>query len=261
MTNLETPSNDFEVSVLIPAKNEAENIPSLVTEIHQSLHQHVTFEVVLVNDGSTDETARVFTETCESLNVPAQLISTEQSVGQSTALYIAGHNARAKWLVTIDGDGQNDPADIPNMVSEANSLQGSSDFCIAGYRHKRKDTPWKRFQSRIANRVRNWFLNDGVPDTGCGLKLIPKSTWVKLPYFNHMHRYLPALIKRIGGDIRVVPVAHRDRTAGVSKYTAWNRVWVGIVDMFAVKWLIARTKHPVIKQHTHINTEQKNNAA
>ncbi len=235
------------VSVLIPAKDESGNIGALVDEITLALRPVCTFEVVLVDDGSTDGTGDVFLRHGKELGINAQLIAHAHSCGQSTAMWTASRHALGRYLVTIDGDGQNDPADIPALVRQADEMSARSEhFCIAGFRHRRKDTEWKKIQSRIANAVRRQILDDGVPDTGCGLKLIPRATWVLLPYFNHMHRYIPALVRRLGGEIAVVPVNHRHRQAGVSKYTAWNRVWVGIVDMFGVRWLIQRSKRPVV---------------
>lgn len=237
------------VSVLIPAKDEAGNIGVLVDEIVRALQPACGFEIVLVDDGSTDGTDQQFLQRCQALGAQAQLIRHAHGCGQSTALWSASHHARGRYFVTIDGDGQNDPADIPALVRQAQALEaGGEHFCIAGYRHKRKDTEWKKIQSKIANAVRRLILDDGVPDTGCGLKLIPRSTWGLLPYFDHMHRYIPALVRRVGGRIAVVPVNHRHRTAGVSKYTAWNRVWVGIVDMIGVRWLIRRSKQPVLER-------------
>lgn len=237
------------VSVLIPAKDEAGNIGALVDEIVNALQPTCGFEIVLVDDGSTDGTDRQFLQRCQARGARAQLLRHERSCGQSTAMWTASRHARGRYLVTIDGDGQNDPADIPALVRQAQEMEaGGEHFCIAGFRHKRKDTEWKKIQSKIANAVRRQILDDGVPDTGCGLKLIPRSTWALLPYFDHMHRYIPALVRRVGGRIAVVPVNHRHRTAGVSKYTAWNRVWVGIVDLFGVRWLVRRSKRPVLER-------------
>lgn len=237
----------LEVSVLIPAKNEAGNIGPLVREIAAALGADYAFEVVLVDDGSTDHTGAEFLEQCRQRGVRGQLLRHARSCGQSTALATGAQHAQGRYLVTIDGDGQNDPADIPALIAEARRLSAAGpDFCIAGYRRNRRDTRWKRLQSRIANGVRRRVLDDGVPDTGCGLKLIPRQTWQRLPYFDHMHRFLPALVQRIDGRIAVVPVNHRPRRTGVSKYTAWNRVWVGIVDMLGVRWLMLRSQHPTL---------------
>jgi dolichol-phosphate mannosyltransferase len=239
------PQHALEVSVLIPAKDEAGNIGALVTEIVTALQPVCRFEIVLVDDGSSDGTGQVFLVRSRALGATAQMLRHERSCGQSTALSTAARHAQGRYLVTIDGDGQNDPADIPALLAEAGRMAtGGPDFCVAGFRKNRRDTEWKKIQSKIANAVRRRILDDGVPDTGCGLKLIPRRTWLQLPYFDHMHRYIPALVQRLGGRISVVPVNHRHRRAGVSKYTAWNRLWVGIVDMFAVRWLIRRSKLP-----------------
>lgn len=252
------PQHALEVSVLIPAKDEAGNIGSLVAEIVAALQPVCRFEIVLVDDGSSDDTGQVFLSRCQALGAPAQMLRHERSCGQSTALTTAARHARARYLVTIDGDGQNDPADMPALLKAARETEAQGEhFCIAGYRKNRQDTEWKKFQSRIANAVRQKILRDQVPDTGCGLKLIPRATWLQLPYFDHMHRYLPALVLRLGGAIRVVPVNHRVRQAGVSKYNAWNRLWVGLVDMAGVVWLTRRGKRPVIAQVRTLPAHEK----
>lgn len=171
----------------------------------------------------------------------AKAIRHERSTGQSTAISTGVLHARAQYIVTLDADGQNDPADIPAMLAQLPQIHAEH-FCIAGYRKNRKDTAWKRFQSRLANKVRDALLHDGVPDTGCGLKLFPRETFLRMPYFDHMHRYIPALVRRMGGEVFIAVVNHRDRQVGVSKYTAWNRVWVGIVDIMGVIWLGRRAK-------------------
>lgn len=251
MSNMTGETNDkqaFLVSVLIPAKDEAGNIGRLVDEIHRALAGHA-YEVVLVDDGSTDDTGAEFLRHCQQSGTPGRLIRHARSAGQSTALWTAARHAAGRFLVTIDGDGQNDPADIPALLAQGLTMEAQHrHFCIAGFRKNRRDTRWKKVQSRIANAVRRRILDDGVPDTGCGLKLMPRETWLCLPYFDHMHRFVPALVKRLGGAIAVVPVHHRHRLAGVSKYTAWNRLWVGIVDMWGVGWLIRRSKLPQIER-------------
>ena len=246
------------VSVLIPAKNEAGNIGKLVSEVVTALRPECAFEIVLVDDGSDDGTGDEFVQSCTDLGATGQLVRHQASVGQSTALCSAALQARGRYLITIDGDGQNDPADMPGLLRSARETESqSAHFCIAGYRKNRQDTEWKKFQSRIANAVRQKLLSDQVPDTGCGLKLIPRETWLRLPYFDHMHRYLPALVLRLGGLIRVVPVNHRARHVGVSKYNAWNRLWVGLVDMAGVMWLSRRGKRPVIAQVQSIPAHEK----
>lgn len=238
------------VSVVIPAKNEEENVEPLVTSIVGALHDLVSFEIVYVDDGSNDgtfsELQRLVTQGVNQIKP----IRHKVSVGQSTAIHTGVKMASGNLIVTLDADGQNDPADIPNLLKQAMLQTENSDFCIAGFRKKRKDTAWKRFQSKIANKVRSTLLHDGTPDTGCGLKVFPKSTFLKLPYFNHMHRFLPALVRRMGGTIVVVEVNHLDRQHGVSKYNMLGRLGVGLVDMMGVMWLQRRMKiAEVVVQH------------
>lgn len=237
------------VSVLIPAKNEAGNIGKLVSEVVTALRPECAFEIVLVDDGSDDGTGDEFVQSCRDLGAAGQLVRHQASVGQSTALCSAALQARGRYLITIDGDGQNDPADMPGLLRSARETESqSAHFCIAGYRKNRQDTEWKKFQSRIANAVRQKLLSDQVPDTGCGLKLIPRATWLQLPYFDHMHRYLPALMQRAGWQVKSVPVNHRARSAGSSKYNNLNRALVGIADLRGVAWLIRRSRRSGIDE-------------
>ncbi|WP_298770626.1 glycosyltransferase family 2 protein [uncultured Shewanella sp.] len=231
------------ISVVLPAKNEQGNIGLLIQEIHQSLYQDYSFEIVITDDGSDDRTVQEAIEMATDCGCSLQVLSHSHSCGQSTGVYSAVCHANGDWIITSDADGQNDPADYPKLIALAKT-QTAEHFCIAGYRHQRLDTPWVRFQSRFANKVRQTLLADGVPDSGCGLKLFPKKTFMLLPYFDHMHRFLPALIKRLGGAIIICPVNHRDRSAGVSNYNVWNRLWVGIIDLVGVFWLRQRAKYP-----------------
>jgi len=235
----------IEFSVILPAKDEADNIGVLLTEIDLALAGH-RYEVVLVDDGSTDNTAERALTTANTMQGSVSVIQHQSSCGQSTALYTAAQHARGDFIVVLDADGQNDPADIPSLKQVANELQ-SHHFCVIGHRKQRKDTAWKRFQSRVANRFRQAVLKDNTPDTGCGLKLLPRHTYLQLPYFHHMHRFVPALVKRMGGEVRSVPVNHRARLQGVSKYNAWNRAWAGLLDILGVLWLIYRSRKPQIK--------------
>ena len=229
------------ISVVIPAKDEQANIGPLMREICQALKGLTDFEILVVDDGSQDDTFGEVMRVAAEQQCDANAIRHQSSTGQSTAISTGVQHARGQYIVTLDADGQNDPADIPAMFALLPTISAPH-FCIAGYRKNRKDTAWKRFQSRFANKVRDAMLNDGVPDTGCGLKLFPRETFLRLPYFDHMHRYIPALVRRMGGEILISEVNHRDRQEGVSKYTAWNRVWVGIVDIFGVMWLGRRAK-------------------
>ena len=232
----------MDVSVVIPAKNEQDNVLPLVTEIVEVLSCLESFEIVYVDDGSDDATYDKLSQLAQSSIPQLRPVRHRYSVGQSTAVYTGVNAAHGQLIVTLDADGQNDPADIPKLLAEARKFSTGSHFCIAGYRKCRKDTAWKRLQSRIANSIRSKLLGDATPDTGCGLKIFPKHTFIALPYFDHMHRFIPALVKRLGGQIVVVEVNHRDRQHGQSKYNMLGRLGVGIVDMFGVMWLQKRGK-------------------
>lgn len=232
----------LKLSIVIPAKNERENVAPLINEITTVLKGISEFEIVYVDDGSDDGTYDELLR-LQQLEYPfIKAIRHKHSVGQSTAILSGVRAATGDLIVTMDADGQNDPNDIPHMLQQALLHSLESDFCIAGYRKNRKDTAWKRFQSRIANGVRSKLLHDGTPDTGCGLKILPHNTFLKLPYFDHMHRFIPALVNRLGGKIVIVEVNHRDRQAGVSKYNMLGRLGVGMVDMLGVMWLQRRSK-------------------
>ena len=160
--------------------------------------------------------------------------------GQSAAVATGVRHAGAAWIATLDGDGQNDPADIPKLLDTA--LRSKSDRLrlVMGNRTTRRDTWLRRLSSRVANGVRGGLLKDGTPDTGCGIKVFDRAVFMDMPRFNHMHRFMPALFQREGFDVVSVPVNHRERTRGTSKYGLHNRLWVGIVDLFGVMWLIGR---------------------
>jgi dolichol-phosphate mannosyltransferase len=163
--------------------------------------------------------------------------------GQSTAIRTGVQYASSAWIATLDGDGQNDPADIPNLYNELINNQAADPWLVvAGYRKKRKDTWLKRMSSKYANGIRDRLLRDGTPDTGCGLKVFARDSFLALPYFDHMHRYIPALFQRQGGRVVSIEVNHRHRTRGVSKYGFHNRLWVGIVDILGVRWLQNRAR-------------------
>jgi len=230
------------ISIVIPAKNEEENIKPLVDEIKAALGDHYSYEIIYVDDGSTDNTYKnVLRLSATDVN-QIRVIKHKYSVGQSTAIRTGVANAKGELIVTLDADGQNAPEDIPTLLTQAFLFPIGSDFCIAGHRKSRKDTHWKRIQSKIANAVRRFILGDNTPDTGCGLKVFPKSTFISLPYFDHMHRFLPALISRQGGIVKVIEVKHRDRQYGKSKYNMLGRLGVGIVDMIGVLWLQRRCR-------------------
>jgi dolichol-phosphate mannosyltransferase len=233
----------MKMSVVIPVCNEAENVGPLAREIQAALQQYSPFEVIFVDDGSTDDTVKRLEETQRGGIPEIRILRHAQRSGQSTAVLTGVRAARAEWVATLDGDGQNDPADIPALIAAAESAhaKGRQQLkLVMGNRKTRKDTWLRRLSSRVANGVRAWMLRDGTPDTGCGIKLMHRATFLELPHFNHMHRFLPALYQRAGAEVVSVPVRHRPRTRGQSKYGLHNRLWVGIVDLFGVRWLIRR---------------------
>ncbi|NUU38027.1 glycosyltransferase family 2 protein [Pseudomonas sp. C2B4] len=231
---------DIFVSVLIPAKNEANNLKPLLEEIRLALADE-SYEIIVVDDGSTDATLHELRQIKSRGLSALRILRHERSLGQSTSLYHAAREARGRWLVTLDGDGQNDPADIPGMLNLIRGREGAVQL-VAGHRVNRRDTASKRWASRFANNLRRRLLKDATPDTGCGLKLIERAAFLRLPYFDHMHRFIPALIQRHNGRMIVHPVNHRPRTAGVSKYGNLDRALVGILDLMGVWWLIKRTR-------------------
>ncbi len=229
----------IDLSVVIPVKNEVENIAPLVTEITAALDGLAAYEVIYVDDGSSDRTAAEIMRL--AAEVPQlRLLRHARGCGQSAAILTGVEAARGIWIATLDGDGQNDPADIPRLWHLARSAPASAPLLVAGYRQRRRDSWSKRGASRIANAVRARLLGDATPDTGCGLKLFPRALFLDLPAFDHMHRFLPALVLRAGGTVRSVPVNHRPRRGGVSKYGVFDRLGVGIVDLFGVWWLQRR---------------------
>lgn len=229
-----------ELSVVVPVFNERDNVTPLVNEIVAALRGRIPFEIVYVDDQSKDDTLAVLTglmATVPELRVVQHL---KQS-GQSTAVRNGIKAARGAWIATLDGDGQNDPADIPKLLDQRASADPDIKL-FAGWRVNRKDTGSKRWASKAANAIRSRLLRDETPDTGCGIKLFERAVFLDLPYFDHMHRYLPALVKRAGWKSVSVPVNHRERGSGVSKYNNLGRAWVGLADLRGVGWLIKRSK-------------------
>ena len=230
-----------QLSVVVPVRNESGNVASLISEIDAAL-KHITHEIVYVDDGSTDDTYRQLKD-LQATFAQLKIVRHVQSCGQSTAVRTGVKAAQYDWVTTLDGDGQNDPADIPKLMA---AVMDGIDLVGGNRRASRRDTWIKRISSVIANTVRSKMLRDDTPDTGCGLKLFKRDAFLDLPYFDHMHRFLPALIKRHGGKIVSVPVAHRDREHGKSNYGTIDRLLVGIVDLFGVAWLQRRAKIPNI---------------
>jgi dolichol-phosphate mannosyltransferase len=238
----------MDLSVVIPVKNEQDNVLPLLAEIHAALEGKFDYEVIYINDGSTDQTPQVLAA-ARATYPRLRILTHKVGCGQSTAVRSGVKAAHAPWIATLDGDGQNDPADIPNLLAATRAAGAPAKlWLVAGWRKKRRDTWIKRMSSKIANAVRSALLKDATPDTGCGLKLFKREVFLELPYFDHMHRYLPALVLRAGGQIQSVEVHHRHRERGVSKYGLHNRLWVGIVDLFGVSWLQRRAKQPQVTE-------------
>jgi len=236
----------MDLSVVIPAKNEAENVAPLVAEIRAALDGRLAYEIIYVDDGSSDATAAAVMALAPA--VPAlRLLRHGRSHGQSAAIHSGVRAARGAWIATLDGDGQNDPADIPKLWAMTRAA-GDERLLVAGQRVKRRDSWMKRASSRIANGVRARLLGDGTPDTGCGLKLFPRALFLDLPFFDHMHRYLPALVQREGGRTVSVPVNHRPRARGRSNYGTLDRLAVAFADLFGVIWLQRRAQRPEVSE-------------
>jgi dolichol-phosphate mannosyltransferase len=240
-----------DVSVVVPVRNEAGNIAPLVEEIAAALNGHARFEIVYVDDGSSDATAA---ELDALMQRYAWLRHVRHAVscGQSAAVRTGAAHARAPVVVTLDGDGQNDPAFIPALL-DALAGGGPQLALVAGQRVGRQATPFKRLQSRIANGVRALVLRDGTRDTGCGLKAFRREVFMALPYFDGLHRFLPALVRREGYGIGYVDVVDRPRRHGVSNYGMWDRLWIGILDLAGVWWLIRRKRR--VPQVSEVNRD------
>ena len=229
------------LSVVVPVRNEGPNIAGLIAEIEAALAA-VPHEIVYVDDGSTDDTPRRLADAQPT--APLVVRRHRRSCGQSAAIITGVRAARGVWIATLDGDGQNDPADIPALLARAQAATGL--VLTAGHRVTRRDTRAKRVASRLANGIRARLLGDATPDTGCGLKLFRRDAFLDLPQFDHMHRYLPALFIRAGGRVESVPVNHRPRVSGSSKYGTLDRLWVGIFDLAGVYWLQRRGSRPIV---------------
>ena len=233
----------MDLSVVIPVKNEAENIAALVGEVCETLDGLVEYEILYVDDGSTDSTVAEISRLAGKIP-QIRLLRHTRNCGQSAAIRTGVRAAQAAWIATLDGDGQNDPADISTLWRLARQASADPPILIVGHRERRRDSSSKRWASGIANAVRGRVLGDRTPDTGCGLKLFPRALFLDLPYFDHMHRFLPALVLREGGAVRSVAVNHRPRHRGKSKYAIFDRLGVGIIDLFGVMWLQHRAIQP-----------------
>lgn len=229
----------MQISVVVPVHNETDNVDALIAEIDRALSGQEAYEMIFVDDGSTDDTAAKLERAMQKY--PAlRVLQHRRSCGQSRAVHSGVVAAHYPWIATLDGDGQNDPADIPNLVAAWQAQNDPQLWMLAGFRHQRNDTGWRKFSSKFANAVRQAILHDATPDTGCGLKLFLRDKFLALPYFDHIHRFLPALIQMAGGRVISVKVNHRPRNFGQSKYGTLDRALVGIVDIMGVVWLKRR---------------------
>ena len=246
------PSSDrapVAVSIVVPVRNEADNVAPLIAEIIAALDGRWAYEIIYVNDGSTDATADRLAALMAAAraNPAAQACQFLRPVGGGAQRRPA---ARGAIVATLDGDGQNNPAFLPDLIAAVESGGGRVGLA-AGQRVGRKDTGFKRMQSKIANAVRNAILKDGTRDTGCGLKAFPRDVFLSMPYFDGLHRFLPALVRREGFEIAYVDVIDRPRHSGVSNYGFFDRLWIGIMDLAGVWWLIRRKKPTPVATEVH----------
>ncbi len=235
----------MSLSIVVPVKNEAQNVGALAREITAALKDERLYEIIFVDDGSTDGTTITLSQL--KAEIPQlRIIRHPRNAGQSRALRTGISAARSEIVAILDGDGQNDPADLPKLLSKMRD--GSPDLgMVAGIRVRRMDNWAKRLASQAANRFRNWVLRDGAEDTGCGLKAFRRGAFLTLPYFDHMHRYLITLMLREGYTVHYVNVSHRPRLHGSSKYGVWDRALVGITDLIGVRWLQQRFRGGAFK--------------
>lgn len=244
--------DDGLLSVVVPVYNEAGNVVPLAEEIAGALDGRIDYEIVFVDDGSDDATG----EALAALGRRMPCLHMRRhgvNCGQSAALWTGIRAARGAWIATLDGDGQNDPADILTLLEVARADDAPDGLVmVSGVRVRRQDNWLRRLSSRLANRVRAALLHDDAPDSGCGLKLFRRDAYTALPTFDHMHRFLPALMQRDGGAVVHVAVNHRPRLSGTSKYGfgIGSRLWVGVVDLIGVMWLRRRALPAAVDDKT-----------
>ncbi len=235
--------SDPEISVIVPVRNEAGNIGTLIDEIVTALNTLGAFEIIYVDDGSSDETHLRLRE-CMAREKRLRVFRHGTSCGQSRAIRTGALAARGRIIVTLDGDCQNNPADIPALVGRLLAKSPAGLGMAHGRRQQRRDTFIRRLSSKVGNKVRGFLLHDSAPDSGCGIKAIWRELYLRLPFFDHMHRFMPALVRREGAEVEFLAVDHRPRMKGRSNYGINNRLWVGITDILGVMWLNRRIKKP-----------------
>lgn len=240
----------MKISVVVPVHNETDNVALLIHEIDQALQTQEAYEMIFIDDGSTDDTLLKLQQAQQTYPT-LRILRHQSSCGQSRAIHSGVVAAQYEWIATLDGDGQNDPADIPHLIAALQQQNAEPLWMLAGFRHQRNDTGWRRFSSKFANAIRQSILHDNTPDTGCGLKLFRRDKFLALPYFDHIHRFLPALIQMAGGQVISVKVGHRARSHGTSKYGTLDRLMAGIIDLLGVIWLKKRHSLAVVSEVSH----------
>lgn len=236
-------SLEVEISVVVPVMNEEDNVRPLAEEIVAGMAGEA-FELLFVDDCSADRTVQVLQELAREIP-QLRPLKHDTNCGQSSAVRTGVLHAKGGIVGVLDGDGQNDPADFPALLKALRDPSAPDNLMmVGGERQKRKDTPWKRFASKAGNGIRRKMLRDKGRDAGCGIKVFHREAFLRLPYFDHMHRYMAALMLREGFEVHFVPVNHRPRTAGSSKYGVLDRLWVSISDVMGVMWLRRRARLP-----------------
>lgn len=249
--------NKLVLSLVIPMYNEEENVAAVLQGVHDALAGRLIYELVVVNDGSTDNTQDILCR-LQTIYPDLKIVRHLENKGQSAAIVNGVKHSFAPWVATLDGDGQNDPRDILRLFSYASGYDPHRDtVLITGIRINRQDNWLRRASSRMANIARQILFRDGCPDAGSGLKIFPRRAFLELPHFDHMHRFLPVLFKRANGKLINVPVNHRSRLLGKSKYGVWNRLWISIVDLLGVKWLQKRDINVEVEVLSPINSKMK----
>jgi dolichol-phosphate mannosyltransferase len=240
---------------VIPVYNEQDNVIQLIKEVRTSLEKKINYEIIIVDDGSDDNTYEVVNK-IKKINKNITIISHKKNYGQSIGIRTGIIEANSEYIVTLDGDGQNDPRDILKLIKFFDTKV--SFMMVIGNRVNRIDAKAKKVASRLAFQIRKLLLKDTTPDTGCAIKVFRKEDFLKLPFFNHIHRFLPFLFNTFGGKIISIPVNHRSRSSGISKYSNFQRFLVGINDLYGVIWLRKRSVWPILKKRDkHLKSKEK----
>ena len=233
-----------KISVVIPIYNEEGNIINLIDELIPIVDK-IGGEIIIVDDNSDDASRDLILKKKNNVNIEILLLEHARQYGQSAGLLTGIKAAKNDLIVTLDGDGQNDPKDINSMLKVWEDNNENSYLLVIGHRQNRQDNWSRRYASLMAKRFRKFILKDSTPDSGCGIKVFSRNLFLSLPYFDHIHRFLPALTRRHGGSVISHIVSHRNRSSGVSKYNNWQRFRVGLIDLYGVSWLIKRSSFPI----------------